>query len=381
MGRGKFFLSLGCSLVLAVSQGHAQTAFRFEEQTSVEEMRALILRDFSDISTREQVRATFVDQGSATLRPHPRNSDIEKYIYDINLCGYYVWRWNISADYRTDGRLMQLYVNAEPVLGDAKPADAPKKGPFYRADLPRPQAFKGEASLAVIFADRDGDLETVDDQDILTGVGPTNVDPLNMGRAYPYHGEVWRSIFDGDDAGVVMPYAGDCVAVHTGMLRLVGDKATPLLKSSPSTGGNAQSAPKPATLGDAGLRSWLADHIETDEWVLIAASDSGVTLGGPAGVIERADGTLSALVRREYFSPMGLGDMDSQSNLQSWSVDCENRRLRVLNMAIYEGSNLTGSSQAQASTEPPWSRAEANSANGYTVKRICEAPTTGQRRK
>lgn len=381
MGRGKFFLGLGCSLVLATSQGHAQTAFRFEEQSSIDEMRALILRDFSDSSTRDRVRATFVDQGGATLKPHPRNGDIEKYIYDINLCGYYVWRWNISADYRADGRLIQLYVNAEPVLSDAKPADAPKKGPFYRADLPRPQAFKGEASLAVIFADRDGDPETVDDQDILTGVGPTNVDPLNMGRAYPYHGEVWRSIFDGDSAGAVFPYAGDCVAVHEGMLRALGDNATPLLKSSPSTGGRAQNAPKPATFDDVDVRSWLADHIESDGWVLITADQAAVVFGGPAGVTKLTDGTLSTLVRHEYYAPTRLGALDSQSNIQSWNVDCRGRRLRVLSMAIYEGSNLSGSSQAQAKAEPPWIQVEPDSARGATIKRICEAPTTGQRLK
>lgn len=381
MGRGKFFLGLGCSLILAVSQGHAQTAFRFEEQASVEEMRALILRDFSDSSTRDGVRATFVDQGGATLRAHPRNSDIEKYIYDINLCGYYVWRWNISADYRPDGRLMQLYVNAEPVLGDAKPAEAPKKGPFYRADLPRPQAFKGEASLAVIFADRDGDPETVDDQVILTGVGPTNVDPLNMGRAYPYRGEVWRSIFDGDSAGVVAPYPGDCKAVHAGMLRRVGANATPILRSSPSTGGSARNAPMPAALDDVGVRSWLADHIESDGWILITADESAVSFGGPAGVTELADGTLSASVRHEYYGPMRLGALDSQSNLQSWNVDCRGRRLRVLSMAIYEGSNLSGPSQAQAQAEPSWIQVEPDSARGAIIKRICEAPTTGQRLK
>jgi hypothetical protein len=35
-----------------------------------------------------------------------------------------------------------------------------------------------------------------------------------MGRAINDHGEVWRSIFDGDDADRIVPYAGDCAAVN-----------------------------------------------------------------------------------------------------------------------------------------------------------------------
>lgn len=365
-------------MLLAASQGRAATGFRFEGQASVEEMRALIQRDFSEASTRNQVRAVFVEQGGATLKPHPRKGDVEKYIYDINLCGYYVWRWNVSADYRNDGRLKQLYVNAEPVLGGAKPAAAPKKGPFYRGDRPRPQAFKGEASLAVIFADRDGDPKTSDDHEILTGVGPTRADPLNLGRAYPYHGEVWRSIFDSDEARAVVPYAGDCAAADAGMLQQLGTAATPMMRSTPSTGGAAQNAPKPATVDDASVRSWLASHIRSDGWTLITADGDAVSFGSPAGVTKLADGTLSALLRHEYYAPMRLGDMNSQSNLQSWNVDCKGRRIRVLTFTAYEGSNLSGSSQARASSQSPWDDVEADSAKGRAVKRICEAPTTGQ---
>lgn len=365
-------------MLLAASQGHAAAGFRFEGQESVEEMRTLIQRDFSEASTRDQVRAVFVEQGGATLKAHPRRPDVEKYIYDINLCGYYVWRWNISADYRSDGRVKQLYVNAEPVLDGAKPTGSPKTGPFYQADRPRPQAFKGEASLAVIFADRDGDPNTADDQNILTGIGPTRADPLNMGRAYPYRGEVWRSIFDSDEARTVVPYAADCAVVDAGMVRQLGTAATPMMRSSPSTGGGAQRAPKPATSDDLGVRSWLSDYIRSDGWTLITADGTAVSFGSPAGVAKLADGTLSTLVRHEYYAPTRLGDMDSQSNLQSWNVDCKGGRVRILTFAIYEGSNLSGASQARAWTQPPWEDVVAESAKGRTVKRICEAPTTGQ---
>lgn len=143
---------------------------------------------------------------------HPHKANVEKYIYDIDLCHYYVWRWNISADYEADGKLKQIYVNGSPMLGGAKDPDLPKKGPFYQIARPRPQAFKGEKSLAAIVSSGSDPL-MIADAVILTGVGPTRADPMDMGRAVNNRGEVWRSIFDMDDARVVVPYAGDCAAV------------------------------------------------------------------------------------------------------------------------------------------------------------------------
>ncbi len=375
--RGRW-LAVVFGILLAADAAQAAAPFRFEDQTSVEEMRALVLRDLSQTSTRDQVRRLFVDQGRAALIPHPRKSNVEKYIYDINLCGYYVWRWNISTDYRSDGQLKQLYVNAEPVLAGAQPNAPPKKGPFYRSDIPRPQAYKGEASLAVIFADRDGDLATADDREILTGVGPTRADPLNMGRAHSYRGELWRSIFDGDDAREVAPYPGDCAAVDDSMRRQLGAAATPAMRSTPSTGGRIQSAPRPTTSDGAGVRLWLTNYIKSEGWTPITADETAVVFGGPAGVTKLPDGTLRALVRHEYFARGRLGTMDSQSNLQTMDVDCNSRRVRIIAIAIYEGSNLSGASMSRISNQATWNDVKANSTLARTLTRICDAPVTGQ---
>lgn len=199
---------------LAIQATSATAApFRFEAETSYDDMQAFVAGTVSATSTRDQVRAVFVGQGSATLIVLPRNPEIEKYVYDINLCGYYVWRWNISADYGRDGKLAQIYINGMPQLGGAPEPPLPKKGPFYMISRPRPQAFKGEKTLTAVVADRDGDPNTTDDMDILTGVGPTRADPLDMGHAVNERGVVWRSIFDFDDARFVAPYPGDCDAV------------------------------------------------------------------------------------------------------------------------------------------------------------------------
>ena len=191
----------------------AAAPFRFEAEVSYDDMKTFVARMFSTNSTRDQVRTVFVEQGGGTLIAHPRKADIEKYIYDINLCSYYVWRWNISANYGRDGKLVQIYINGTPQLGGAAEPALPKKGPFYMITRPRPQAYKGEKELKAVVADRDGAPKTTDDMDILTGVGPTRADPLDMGHAVNEPGVVWRSIFDFDDAKFIAPYPGDCGAV------------------------------------------------------------------------------------------------------------------------------------------------------------------------
>ena len=178
-------------------------------------MRHLIESNYPAGSPREALRRAFVEQGGATLRPHPTQHGVEKYIYDINLCSYYVWRWNISADFDLRGLLVQAYVNGEPVFptGPQKKDAKDLKGghqSIYKVKRPRPEASKGENQLAYIVIDADSDLSTIDDQ-LAMGGGPTRVDPANMGTLHMYSNvEPWRSIFDKDDADRIVAYSGDC---------------------------------------------------------------------------------------------------------------------------------------------------------------------------
>ena len=217
-------ICIGGAMMVAATPSLA-APFQFENQVSLDDMRSVVQKQFSAPSTRDQVRQVFVSEGGGTLVAHPRRTNVEKYIYDINLCSYYVWRWNISADYGRDGKLEQLFVNGTPALHDAQAPALPKKGPFYQLARGRPEAFKGEKSLAAIVSDEDGNLKTTDDMLILTGVGPTRADPLNMGRALNHPGEVWRSIFDFDQAKSVMPYRGDCSAVDAAMATAAASRA------------------------------------------------------------------------------------------------------------------------------------------------------------
>lgn len=193
--------------------------FQFESIRSLDEMSGFVREHFPLGSSRGNLRQVFVTEGRATLKLHPGEAGIEKYLYDINLCNYYVWRWNVSADYDASGKLLQAYINGNILFTEGKPnrvvskvAEPGKKASIYRAQRPRPEAHKGENSLGYILFDRDSNTKTIDDQ-VLVGAGPSRADPLNMGKMVAYTEiDPWRSIFDQDNADHVVPYQGDCTA-------------------------------------------------------------------------------------------------------------------------------------------------------------------------
>lgn len=216
-------ISLSIALLVGVSAGAAPT-FTFESVTTLDEMSSLIRTSFPLGADRASLRRAFVEDGHATLKTRAGAADIEKYIYDIDLCHYYVWRWNISADYDRNGKLRQAYVNGNVVFPDgnakrvvSKTAQVGKKASIYRMQRPRPEAHKGERSLGFLLFDRDSDLKTTDDQ-ALVGVGPSRADPANLGKQVAYTDvDPWRSIFDFDAADRIVPFSGDCKSVDGAM--------------------------------------------------------------------------------------------------------------------------------------------------------------------
>jgi hypothetical protein len=208
--------------VLAVFSASASSAlsetFDFSSIATLEEMRGFLTNHFPPGSDRTALRQVFVTEGKATLVPYPGRTDVEKYIYDINLCRLYVWRWNISADYDASGRLVEAFVNGNSVFKSGNPsatrAASDKPGgantKIYKMQRPRPEADKGESFLGFILRDVDGNVKTIEDQQII-GAGPSRADPTNMGGMFAY-GDVehWRSIFDFDAAKFIAPYTGSC---------------------------------------------------------------------------------------------------------------------------------------------------------------------------
>lgn len=210
--------SFALFLVLCgVRVASAESTFSFESAATLDDMSSLIRSKTPLGSSRENVRRIFVEEGRATLKVKKDDSSVEKYIYDIDLCHYYIWRWNISFDYDGSDRLRQAYVNGNIVFPHGSPkkiipkfAKEGKKASIYRMQRPRAEAYKGESSLEFLLFDRDSDPSTTDDQ-ALIGAGPSRVDPVNMGKLVTYIDvEPWRSIFDFDAADRIVPYQGFC---------------------------------------------------------------------------------------------------------------------------------------------------------------------------
>lgn len=219
MARSLTFRRIAALLLAGTSAPAAAepATFRFESVVSLDDMRDLIRREVGKSGTKDEMRRIFITEGGATRIPHPASPGSEKYVYDINLCQLYVWRWNISADYAASGQLREVYVNGEPVLDPSAtdplmppiPEDAKKSSAgIYMMQRLRPEASKGENSLGYVLIDADGDQRTTGDQ-ILAGAGPTRADPDNFGNLHGYKTIPWRSIFD-TDAAPVVPFGGKC---------------------------------------------------------------------------------------------------------------------------------------------------------------------------
>lgn len=201
-----------CALCFVSAAARAETAFRFEDHPTLDLMRIYIEKNFPLGSARDDLRAAFVKAGHATLKEHPSQPGVEKYIYDLDLCGRYRFRWNISADYDDDGKLEQAYVNGRFVFmrgTEPKPMDLYAGGQKvltrrgFRA-TPLPTDPKRQISFRIY--DFDKDLRTTADQ-MIEGYGPPRADPGAVQDEIKYAGlERWRSIFDEDETEKLVPY-------------------------------------------------------------------------------------------------------------------------------------------------------------------------------
>ncbi len=198
----------------------AASRFQFETVVSLNDMQHMIQSTFALGSDRQTLRETFVTEGRGTLVANRSHPDTEKYMYDINLCSYYVWRWNISADYDPQGRLQQAYVNGEPVFSTGIQKRSAQDLPaghqrIVKGTRLRPEASKGESSLSFVAleADDPSHLSTQWIGDLVIGGGPTRADPVNMGTVHAYASvDLWRSIFDPEAADAIHDYQGGCAA-------------------------------------------------------------------------------------------------------------------------------------------------------------------------
>ncbi len=204
-----------CLGLLLAARGALAADFRFEDIKTLDDMRVYIERNYPLGSSREDVRTAFVSQGHAKAFVRASDSKTEKYLYDINLCDQYIWRWNISADYDGSGHLLQVYINGRRVFMSGKPAptldyEDGAHTAVIEAMRSRPEAVHGENRMPYTAFDRDGNPRTIDDQ-FVTGYGHAAADPKRLDESAMYKEvELWRSIFDRDEVDAIVPYDGVC---------------------------------------------------------------------------------------------------------------------------------------------------------------------------
>lgn len=212
-------LPLLAALALSLPAAAQEAAsFRFEDIVSLDAMKTTLRDAFPAGTPRATLQRALAQEGGASQRAHPRRAATEKYLYDINICDAYIWRWNISADYDAAGALLQVWVNGDPVHAagpqkiDVASLRSNGKAAIYKGTRARPEAHKGEKQLAYMMFDADANLETQDDQ-LVIGGGPTRPMPGTATKLYAYSGvELWRSIFDPDPADRIHRYRGMCPA-------------------------------------------------------------------------------------------------------------------------------------------------------------------------
>jgi hypothetical protein len=211
-------IAIAFAAVLISAQAAAAAPFRFENVVTLDAMQDYVRTAFPPGAPRAALRQAFVAEGGATQRGRPAQASSEKYLYDINVCRFYVWRWNISADYDAAGALAQVWINGEPVHAAGPQRRDPMTVPhgpraaILKGARLRPEADLGEKSLGYLMFDLDGDPATTNDQFVM-GAGPTRIDPANMGAMHVYSNvDPWRSIFDADAADRIVDYAGTCPA-------------------------------------------------------------------------------------------------------------------------------------------------------------------------
>jgi len=214
MSKIAIFLSV---ILLNLHPFEAFASFRFETILSLDQMRSYLQKQFPLGTSKSDVQDHLVVQGKARMYLHPDQPNVEKYVYDINLCKLYVWRWNISANYNSTGTLTQIFMNGEIVhsAGDAPRAHEDVKKSGDRAQIlkmkrPRPEARLGKSMLVFLAYAVDG--EKTEDYDLfIIGAGPSRADPSNLGKVHVYTNvELWRSIFDKDPAWAVRPSPKSC---------------------------------------------------------------------------------------------------------------------------------------------------------------------------
>ena len=133
----------------------------------------------------------------------------------------------------------------------------------------------------------------------------------------------------------------------------------------------------PETMDARGIDAWRVANIKADGWTLVHADAAALSYARHAAEKD-PEGHLRIEVRREYYKPVRLGPMPSRSNYQTWTVDCELRRMKVTEMNFYALNNMRGDGFRKAADKASWSSIAPEAEDSPVFERIC-APATAAR--
>ena len=196
----------------------AAEPFTFEAHPDIADIQAYIQNNLPVGTSRSVVRSIFVDQGGATVIFRPGIKSSEKYLYDIDMCHYYLFHWNISMDYDSKDNLRQAYIQGEPVFldqpndGDSHHTDPAIKVNILELVRARPQAYKGDNYIYAQVIDWNPADAGDYDKDVFVG-GPTRASFPDAGHVHVYRSKLWRLIVDESSAAKTVEYQADCKSI------------------------------------------------------------------------------------------------------------------------------------------------------------------------
>ena len=133
----------------------------------------------------------------------------------------------------------------------------------------------------------------------------------------------------------------------------------------------------PETMDAKGIDAWRLANIEADGWTLIHADGAALSYARQAAERD-PEGYRRIEVRREYYRPVRLGPMPSRSNYQSWTVDCELRRVKVTAMNFYARNNMRGEGFRKAADKAAWTAIAPEAQDSPVFERICASLTAAR---
>lgn len=138
-----------------------------------------------------------------------------------------------------------------------------------------------------------------------------------------------------------------------GLCKLAQAPQTP-----PSEALKQPAPPAPTSSAEADIIEWYNQRLNTGGMISTFYADDSVEFFDPSQIRLARDGSVAAVLRREYFTPMDYNGFEFRSELVLGEYDCRGRRMRLLGSTLFSEANLEG--EQKPGDDVPWTRLEAD---------------------